>query len=178
MIRLRTASALAAGTVAALALGGTAALAAGGDDPSAPASVEMLPDGTVVTPSPSSSSPTAEPDPSPSASSSSPTSSPSSSASSPSSAGAISLDAAKAIAIKAAGGGRVTDIERDTEHGRAVWDVEVRKGAVEHDIDVDRATGDVLRHKSEADDDRGSRGRDDHDSDDHDSDDRDDRWDD
>jgi uncharacterized membrane protein YkoI len=56
----------------------------------------------------------------------------------------------------------VTDAERETEHGRAVWDIEVQKGAVEHDIDVDRATGDVLRHRSEADD---------HDSDDRNDDD-------
>ena len=72
-----------------------------------------------------------------------------------------------------AGGGRVTDVERETEHGRAVWDIEVQRGGVEHDIDVDRATGDVLRHRSEADDDNrkgrddDSKGRDD-DHDDHD----------
>jgi hypothetical protein len=174
MIRLRTASALAAGAVAALALGGTA-LAAGSDDPSAPPAVEMLPDGTVVTPSPSASSSTAGPDPSPSSSSASPLSSPSSSsASSPSSAGAIDLDAAKETAVKAAGGGRVIDVERETEHGRAVWDIDVRKAGVEHDIDVDRATGEVLRHRSEADDDSDGRGRGGHGSDDRDEDRRDD----
>jgi hypothetical protein len=68
----------------------------------------------------------------------------------------------------------VTDAERETEHGRAVWDIEVQRGTVEHDIDVDRTTGDVLRHKSEADndsDDRGGHdddhGRNDHARDDH-----------
>jgi hypothetical protein len=184
MIRLRTASALTIGAVAALALGGTA-LAAGNDDPSAPPVVEMLPDGTVVTPSPSSDDSAFSDDsasPSPSASSAdsappSPSASSENSASpspSPSSAGAISLDAAKAIAIRAAGGGRVTDAERETEHGRAVWDIEVQRGNVEHNIDVDRATGDVLRHRSEADNDsndRGGRdddhGRDGHGRDDH-----------
>jgi uncharacterized membrane protein YkoI len=51
----------------------------------------------------------------------------------------------------------VTDAERETEHGRAVWDIEVQRGSVEHDIDVDRATGEVLRHKSETDDDSDDR---------------------
>jgi hypothetical protein len=59
---------------------------------------------------------------------------------------------AKTIAIRAAGGGRVTKVERETEHGRAVWDVEVYRSGVEHDIDVDRATGEVLRHKTDRDD--------------------------
>ena len=162
MIRLRTASALAAGTVAALALGGTA-LAAGRDDPSSPPAVEMRPDGTVVetqSPSPGPSSSTDDSaGPTPSESSSSGPASPAPTSSAPSkppassaaSAGAISLADAKAIAIRAAGGGRVTDAERETEHGRAVWDIEVRVGPVEHDIDVDRATGEVLRHKRDDD---------------------------
>ncbi|MEV4708226.1 PepSY domain-containing protein [Actinoplanes sp. NPDC049316] len=129
MIKIRTASALAVGAVAALALGGTA-LAAGADDPSVP----MLPNGDVVTPPSLFSSPT----PSPSVSTP---------ASSPSSSTAISLDAAEAIAVRAAGGGRVTKVEREAEHGRAVWDVDVVLRGVEHDIDVDRATGAVLRHR-------------------------------
>ncbi|RSM52626.1 hypothetical protein DMB66_39910 [Actinoplanes sp. ATCC 53533] len=135
MIRLRTASAITAGAVAALAIGGTA-LAAGSDTTASPA------------PAASESTPSA----------------PSSAPSSAASADAISLDAAKAIAIKAAGGGQVTDIERETEHGRAVWDVEVQVGDVEHDMDVDRASGEVLGHQSERDtaDDR------DDDADDHD----------
>ena len=66
---------------------------------------------------------------------------------------------AKAIAIRAAGGGRVTKVERETEHGRAVWDVEVYRSGVEHDIDVDRATGEVLRHKTDRDDDKGGSGK-------------------
>jgi uncharacterized membrane protein YkoI len=122
MIRLRTASAITAGAVAALAIGGTA-LAAGSDTTASPA------------PAVSESAPSA----------------PSSAPASAAAAEAISLDAAKAIAIKAAGGGQVTDIERETEHGRAVWDVEVLVGDVEHDLDVDRASGEVLGHESERD---------------------------
>jgi hypothetical protein len=59
----------------------------------------------------------------------------------------VSVDAAKSIAIRTAGGGRVTKVESETEHGRAVWDVDVLLKGVEHDIDVDRATGSVLRHR-------------------------------
>jgi uncharacterized membrane protein YkoI len=151
MIRLRTASALAAGAVAALALGGTA-MAAGSDDTSGPAVLAApAPSASTDSPAPSSSVPSSA-DPSSSASSA------------PAAADAVSLDAAKEIAIKAAGGGQVTDSERETEHGRAVWDIEVQAGTVEHDIDVDRATGEVLRHESETDDD----GHDSDDSDDSD----------
>ncbi|GIM77926.1 hypothetical protein Aau02nite_78360 [Amorphoplanes auranticolor] len=80
------------------------------------------------------------------------------------------MDAAKEIAVKAAGGGQVTETERETEHGRAVWDIEVQAGPVEHDIDVDRATGEVLRHERETDDDSGSDDDSDDSSDDSDDD--------
>ena len=183
MIKARKASVLVIGAMAAVAIGSGVALASsGGDDtPSRAAVADTLTDA----PSPSASaddsgndatddrfdaglgtpdSPSA--DPSPSASSSP-------SASAPSSGGGSAISAAQArtIALRAAGGGRVTDIERESEHGRAVWDVEVYRGGVEHDIDVDRATGDVLRHRTDRDDDRGGddRGRggddDDHDDD-------------
>jgi len=129
MIRLRTASAITGGAVAALAIGG-AALAAGSDHTASPAPVPSASESASSAPA-SASSPAA-------------------------SADAISLDAAKAIAIKVAGGGQVTDIERETEHGRAVWDVEVQVGDVEHDMDVDRASGEVLGHESERDDNDGN----------------------
>lgn len=45
----------------------------------------------------------------------------------------------------------MTDIERETEEGRGVWDVEVLLGAAEHEMDVDRASGAVLRHETEQD---------------------------
>jgi peptidase YpeB-like protein len=153
MIRLRTATALAAGTIAALAIGGTA-LAAGGDDD--PPRVDLLPNGDVITTPTDDPSPSAEPspseDPSPSDDSSlgsNPSSSPSATPSrSATSAAGISLDAARTIAIRVAGGGYVESVERETEHGRAVWDVDVIVGGVEHDIDVDRATGEVTRHRT------------------------------
>ncbi|MFI7597790.1 PepSY domain-containing protein [Actinoplanes sp. NPDC049681] len=141
MNRLRTASTLAAGAVFALALGGVALASDGADDASG--AVPMLPNGDVVT-----SSPAADDSGHDATDDSKNTTAPSTS--SPAGAGAISLDAAKVIAIRAAGGGRVTKVEQEIEHGRAVWDVEVLKGSVEHDIDVDQATGAVVRHRQDA----------------------------
>src|SRR5690349_24128837 len=86
------------------------------------------------------------------AAASSPTpSAPSAAATAPGEVDAVGMEAARAIAIKAAGGGQVTDIERETEEGRGVWDVEVLLGAAEHEMDVDRASGAVLRHETEQD---------------------------
>lgn len=59
----------------------------------------------------------------------------------------VGVAAAKEIAVRAAGGGLVESVERETEHGRAVWDVDVLVNGVEHDIDVDATTGTVLRHR-------------------------------
>jgi hypothetical protein len=143
MIKIRRASAVAIGAAAVLAIGGTAAFAAGADDPSpSPTSgdggaVPMLPNGDTV-PSPSFSD-DASPSPSPSVSTS--TAPPATSAS------PIGIAAAKSIAIRAAGGGRVTKVESGVEHGRAVWDVDVVVQGVEHDIDVDKKTGAVTRHR-------------------------------
>ena len=59
----------------------------------------------------------------------------------------VSAASAKEIAVRAAGGGIVESVEREVGHGRAVWDVDVLVGGVEHDVDVDAATGTVLRHR-------------------------------
>jgi hypothetical protein len=63
---------------------------------------------------------------------------------------------AERIAVRAAGGGRVTEVEREAEHGRPVYKVEVRVGGTEHDLYIDRGTGAVLRHKVDRDDRSGS----------------------
>ncbi|WP_326552846.1 PepSY domain-containing protein [Micromonospora sp. NBC_01813] len=86
----------------------------------------------------------------------------------------IDVEQAKRIALDHVGGGRVTEIERDHEDGRPVWEVEIRAGAVEWDLDIDRTTGDIL----DVDRDDDSDDRDDDDRDDRDDDDRDDRDDD
>ncbi|TYC07195.1 hypothetical protein FXF53_00905 [Micromonospora sp. WP24] len=57
------------------------------------------------------------------------------------------------IALAKAGGGRIEEIEAEQEHGRPVWSVEIVSGGVEHDIDVDRENGAVLRAEQEQDDD-------------------------
>jgi uncharacterized membrane protein YkoI len=136
---------LTAGLLAALGFGG-AALADGGADDDRPRVTAS--ESPSAGPSRSSSSSTDGVDDSagPSASSSS----------SASGGSALTAEQAKAIAVRAAGGGRVESIERETEHGRLVWDADVIVDGVEHDIDVDAATGEVTRHRT--DDDRG-RGR-------------------
>ncbi len=174
----RTALALAAGTFAAVAVTGTA-LAVGDDDPArrASVSVEASPsdDGILLDDSVEpldSASPSASPSPDDSAwpsdspapdDSASPSDSPS--PDDPSWAGSsgtasVSRSDAERIAVRAAGGGRVTKVEREAEHGRPVYKVEVQVGGAEHDLYIDRETGAVLRHKVDRDD-RGRRGDDD-----------------
>ncbi|MEV6815748.1 PepSY domain-containing protein, partial [Micromonospora sp. NPDC051296] len=57
----------------------------------------------------------------------------------------VSLKRAGEIALAHVGGGRITEIERDREHGRPVWEVEIIKGGTEHEIDIDRETGAVVK---------------------------------
>jgi len=64
----------------------------------------------------------------------------------------VSRVVAGGIAVRAAGGGIVESVEREVEHGRAVWDVDVLRAGVEHDIDVDAVSGMVLRHRIGGDD--------------------------
>lgn len=58
---------------------------------------------------------------------------------------AVSRDEAIAIALEHVGGGRVSKVEIEREHGRLEWKVEVVGGGVEHDVRVDAATGTVTR---------------------------------
>ncbi|MEQ3550346.1 PepSY domain-containing protein [Pseudonocardia nematodicida] len=61
---------------------------------------------------------------------------------------------AERIALDAAGGGRVTEIEfeRADDDDRDHWEIEVRNGPVEHDLEIDAATGAILDHDTEHDD--------------------------
>jgi Peptidase propeptide and YPEB domain len=61
----------------------------------------------------------------------------------------ISSAEAVRTALAAVVGGRLTKIEAEAEHGYRVWSIEVRAGGVEHDIDVDRTTGEIRRHRSD-----------------------------
>lgn len=77
----------------------------------------------------------------------------------------ISADRAVEIALNRTGGGRVDEVEREWEHGRPVWEVEIVRDGVEYELKIDRTNGDVVKAEQEsADDDR--------------DDDRDDRYDD
>ena len=78
----------------------------------------------------------------------------------------VSRKRAISIARKRAGGGRVSEVERDDEDGRTVWKVKLRRRRVEHKVSVAVASGRVVKH---------ARDRDDRDRDRDDGDDRDDR---
>ena len=159
MIKLRNAAALAGAYMAVLTAGGTAAMAADRDSAQPGADAAFALASAALSPAPSAA--TTAPSAAPGASGST-----APGPGSASSAAAISRAGAETIAIRAAGGGRVTDVEQETEHNRPVYDVEVLVGTVEHDVDVDRETGAVLLHGSESADDSNSDDRDDGDADD------------
>lgn len=65
----------------------------------------------------------------------------------------IGAQAAKAAALKHAGLSesqvRELQVEWDSEHGRAVYEVEFKSGGMEYDYVIDAATGSVLEHQAE-----------------------------
>ncbi|MGE3660563.1 MAG: PepSY domain-containing protein [Pseudonocardia sp.] len=66
----------------------------------------------------------------------------------------ITPQAAADAAVAHVGGGQVESIEREVEHGAAIWEVEVVRDGVEHDVDVAAEDGAVLRvDRDDADDD-------------------------
>ncbi|GHH33684.1 hypothetical protein GCM10018775_05170 [Streptomyces umbrinus] len=68
------------------------------------------------------------------------------------------------IARSHVGGGTITEVEAETEHGRAVWSVKIVKNGSRYEVHVDRSSGEVTRSRAKADDDRrddGGSGRDD-----------------
>lgn len=81
----------------------------------------------------------------------------------------ISRDEAIRIAQERVGGGDVTEVETELEHGRPEWKIELHVNGVEHDVRVDAQTGDITRVDSDDDD---------HDDRHGDRDDRDDQYDD
>ncbi|MEV4725472.1 PepSY domain-containing protein [Micromonospora humida] len=92
---------------------------------------------------------------------------------------AVSQQRAGEIALAKVGGGRITEVEREQEEGRPVWSVEIINGDTEHEIDVDRENGGIVKSEQEkADDDRSGRDDDSDDDRDDDSDDQDDDGDD
>ena len=79
----------------------------------------------------------------------------------PPAAGSVTSERAVEIALAIAGGGRLDDVEREWEHGRTVWSVKVVDGGWEVRVDVDAATGEVVRTEQDDDRDDARRGRDD-----------------
>ncbi|WKU05830.1 PepSY domain-containing protein [Micromonospora sp. HUAS LYJ1] len=78
---------------------------------------------------------------------------------------AVSRQRAGEIALAKVGGGRITEIEREREEGRPVWSVEIINGDTEHEIEVDRENGGIVKSEQEKADADDRSGRDD-DSDD------------
>jgi uncharacterized membrane protein YkoI len=123
--------AAAMGTAAVLGLAGTA-MAANAGGSSAPATVKVSPasddnglrgDGTVDDDKAKTSPSKA-----------------------PASSSSYDRSEASRAALRATGGGKVTKIEAEYEHGRAVWKVRIVKDGKRHDLYVDRKSGKVTRH--------------------------------
>ncbi|MCO1594479.1 PepSY domain-containing protein [Micromonospora sp. RHAY321] len=85
-------------------------------------------------------------------------------------AGAVDEQRAGEIALARAGGGQIVEVEAEQEHGRPVWSVEIVAGDTEHEVDVDRDNGTVVKAEQEPVDDDGD-DRDDSDDSDGDDDD-------
>ena len=130
MTRTRVLAALLAGlTLAGI---GTAASALGSDDPTpAAAPVTVVAQTSTTTPTSTSTSTPSAGD------------------------AAVTADEAGSRAVARVGGGTVTKVEREVEHGRTVWKVDVRRDTRLTEVHVDVANGAVTRVE---DDDR----RDDH----------------
>jgi len=61
----------------------------------------------------------------------------------------ITYERAKEIALAKVGGGTVKEIELDYEHGVLVYEVEIKYNDAEYDVDIDAATGEIVKYKSE-----------------------------
>ena len=65
----------------------------------------------------------------------------------------VSRSRAIQIARRKAGGGRVTEVERDEDDGRAAWEIEIDRGRVDHKVTIAVRGGRVLEHDRDRDDD-------------------------
>lgn len=62
----------------------------------------------------------------------------------------LSLADARDIALGITGGGEVVKMEKDVKKsGRVVYDIEIVLDGMEHEFEIDGATGDVLEHETE-----------------------------
>ncbi|WP_328348172.1 PepSY domain-containing protein [Micromonospora sp. NBC_00421] len=149
-------------------------------DPSATTSTPGTPSATTSTPgtpsattsTPGTPSATTSTPGTPSATTSTPGTPASTGSTAPATDDPVSQQRAGEIALAKAGGGQITEIEREQEEGRPVWSVEIINGDTEHEVEVDRESGAIVKSEQEkADhDDRSGRDDDDDDSDDGDDD--------
>jgi len=65
----------------------------------------------------------------------------------------ITREQAIEIATNKVPGAQVTDVERDREHGRRVWEIELHKGDQEYDVHVATDSGEIVKFHQEHDDD-------------------------
>ncbi|PZF81985.1 PepSY domain-containing protein [Jiangella anatolica] len=175
MNRNRLVSAAAA-AAALLITGGVAYAVSTDDGDNRPRSSVTADDSPSATPD---DTPSATPDDTPSALPS-PDDSPTSAPAAPS-GDEMGSGEAEEIALAHVGGGTVTEVEREWEHGRLEWKVEIHRDGVEHDVRVDALSGDITRvdvdddrddddkHDDDRDDNSGHGSDDDH-HDDHDDD--------
>jgi uncharacterized membrane protein YkoI len=63
------------------------------------------------------------------------------------------------IALSHVGGGTLTEIEAETEHGRAVWSVKILRNGSRYEVHVDRGSGEITRSRTKSDDDHGDAGK-------------------
>jgi hypothetical protein len=134
---MRRTATIVTGTGIAIAIfGGGLALAFDGGGPSS-AGVTRTATPTAVSPVIPSDTPTAT--------SSEPVATPSSAATQ------VGRAEAERIALRAVPGGRIQSVELEQEHGRLVWEVNVKSGNLGHKVQVDTHTGEVTRNKAEHD---------------------------
>lgn len=69
---------------------------------------------------------------------------PAGAADTPGPSGAVDRRRAGAVALARLGGGRIVEVEAETEHGRPVWSVKVARDGLTWEVKVDRADGAVV----------------------------------
>ncbi|MFI5928607.1 PepSY domain-containing protein [Micromonospora sp. NPDC051543] len=143
---LASAGGVAVLAVAGAALGVTAARDSRTDTTLAAATVAPTAESTTAAPATSDPSSTGAPSGTPT--SGAPSSSAPSAGGAPAGA-AVDEKRAGEIALAKAGGGQIVEIEAEQEHGRPVWSVEVVVGDTEHEVDVDRENGSVVKAEQE-----------------------------
>ncbi|MET8834301.1 PepSY domain-containing protein [Micromonospora sp. NPDC004540] len=70
------------------------------------------------------------------------------------SSGGVDRQRAGKVALARLGGGRIVEIEAETEHGRPVWSVKVARAGGTYEVKVDRGDGAVVEVERRADGDR------------------------